>query len=384
MSHARPFPEPLRRPPGRQPGWPSSEGSQAGLRPPSVGSAVPPAEGELGADGGFGAGARMPPRLGAGSGSDGTPPLRRFRASPRRRPARWLVWMHRVGLPLVALAVPAALGLWLLGSPRFALSDLEIRTADEPRVAASWVRESLAPLAGRNLLLLPLAEVEEKLASHPWVEGVVMVKELPDRLHVEVEERRPRALVPWHGRLWWADGEGFLIAPLQAEEGSPELPLVWDPVLAAAPLPGEAGSAPGSPESFGAPAAASAPSPVTETGGAETDGEETEGSGGKGETERVRSRYLPTALATLAEVAEAVPAWAAELDRMVILGEEDFEIATAALPFPVRVRPGTAGTASRELGQLLPELVERYGSSIEAVDLRYSRRIVLQGVIGEG
>ena len=59
------------------------------------------------------------------------------------------------------------------------------------------------------------------------------------------------------------------------------------------------------------------------------------------------------------------------------MGEEDFRLHTDALPFPLLVRSGQVKPKIERLVELLPELSRRY-MRIEAVDLRFSRRIVVQ------
>jgi hypothetical protein len=60
-----------------------------------------------------------------------------------------------------------------------------------------------------------------------------------------------------------------------------------------------------------------------------------------------------------------------------VLGEEDFRLHTGALRFPLLVTRGQVGPKIRRLEELLPELERRY-PAITVVDLRFSRRIVVQ------
>jgi hypothetical protein len=83
------------------------------------------------------------------------------------------------------------------------------------------------------------------------------------------------------------------------------------------------------------------------------------------------------ALEVAAELGRVRPDWAGALTRIEVLGEEDFRLHTAALRFPLLVTRGQVGPKIRRLEELLPELESRY-PSIAAVDLRFSRRIVVQ------
>src|SRR4030095_6440613 len=70
--------------------------------------------------------------------------------------------------------------------------------------------------------------------------------------------------------------------------------------------------------------------------------------------------------------------------RIEVLGEGDFRLRTDALPFPLLVTSGQVGPKVQRLVELLPELSRRY-PQIETVDLRFSRRIVVQpGRTGSG
>lgn len=249
-------------------------------------------------------------------------PFRRRAVKPRRRKRSLALRLLKPLLGAVALVgLPLALGGWVLTSPQFALRELEVVAGD--RVPRAWVESRLAPLAGRNLLWLPLAEVDRALAGHPWVAGLGVRKELPSRLVVEVMPRRPAALVPKDGEPWFADAAGRPIAPL-GDEDPGELLLVTTP-------PGAA----------------------------------VDGAG------------VPLALAVAEELAAAVPEWAAGTRRIEALSNEDARVHTAALPCPLLLRVGQIAPRARRLTEVLPELGARY-PQMAALDLRFSRRIVVR------
>lgn len=253
--------------------------------------------------------------------------FRRSQVAPRRRRSSRLGNLLRLVLgPAAWIALPGAAAVWALTSPHFALADVEV--AGTRRVPAEWVAERVEPLAGTNLLLLRAAEVGRPLAEHPWVAGVAVAKRLPAHLTVEVQERQPAALVVRGGELWYAEADGRLIAPA-AEGGSPtaELPLYRD---GASEIP--------------------EPAPAPDLAGA---------------------------LEVASDLARAEPAWAEALTEIALLGEGDYELRTAALPFPLRIRAGQVRPRVERLASLLPEIRRRY-PKLAAVDLRFSRRIVLE------
>ena len=83
------------------------------------------------------------------------------------------------------------------------------------------------------------------------------------------------------------------------------------------------------------------------------------------------------ALEIVREIEVAGPSWREGLSEVEILGPEDFRVWSAALPFPLLVRSGTLTAKTSYLEALLPQVARRYGR-VEAVDLRFARRIIVQ------
>lgn len=252
---------------------------------------------------------------------------RRRGTPPRRKRKSVLVTLLKPFLAaLFLVALPSAVVVWVLTAPRFALRGCEVE-ARGPRVSQASVRKALEPLQGRNLVRLSLAEVAAAVQRDPWVASVEIVKELPDGLRVKVAERRPVALLQAGDSLVWADSEGRAIAPVATSEEREEARQAGLLVVSFARRPVEGGVA--------------------------------------------------AALGVAAELGRAQPGWAANLSRIEVLGEEDFRVYTDALPFPLLVTSGRLGPKVQHLVELLPELARRY-PGVEAVDLRFSRRIVVQ------
>jgi cell division protein FtsQ len=253
--------------------------------------------------------------------------FRRAGAPPRRKRRNpFLVLLRPLAVSVGLVAVPAGLVTWVLTSPRFDLKQVTVE-AGTPRVPESVLRQALAPFRGENLVLLPLAGVEAAVRRNPWVDTVEISKELPDRLRIEVTERRPVALLERRGGLVYADEEGRPIAPVGSElEAARKAKLVV--------------------VSFTYPRLSA------------SDGVE-------------------GALEVAGELGRVQPDWAAALSRIEVLGEQDFRLHTDALRFPLLVTQGQVGPKVERLKELLPELDRRY-PAIQAVDLRFSRRIVIQ------
>ena len=256
--------------------------------------------------------------------------FRRRGTPPRRRRKSLLVKLLK---PLAAaaglVALPVGVVAWVLTAPLFRLREIDVRElkGSPGRVPAAAVRQSLAPLQGRNLVRLSLADAEARVRSNPWIASVEIAKDLPHGLRVRVSERKPIALLLAGSDLVFADADGRAIAPvatpaeLEAARRSGLLVVSF----ARAPYP----------------------------------------------------NGMAAALKVAAELGRVEPNWAAKLAQIEVLGEEDFRLRTDALPFPLVVKDGEVGPKVQRLVTLLPELSRRY-PKIDAVDLRFSRRIVVQ------
>lgn len=266
--------------------------------------------------------------------------FRRRGTPPRRRRKNPLVKLLKpLATAVGVVAAPAALVAWVLTAPLFRLRTVEVKLAPAPvrRVSADWVRQALAPLTGSNLVRLSLAEATARVRRNPWIATVEITKDLPDRLRVRLAERRPVALLLAGRDLAFADADGRAIAPV----GTPD-------ELAAARRAGLlVVSFVRAPQSHGGNSGNS-------------------GNGG-----------IAPALAVAGELSRVEPNWAARLSQIEVLGEGEFRLHTDALPFPLLVSGGEVGPKVQRLVGLLPELAGRY-PRIEAVDLRFSRRIVIQ------
>lgn len=278
------------------------------------------------------------PGTGAAGASGGRVLDFRRRAAPprRRRPNPLLVLLRPLTAALLLVALPGALAAWVLTSPRFDLREVVVEGGSE-RVPVDWVASALAPYDGENLVRLPLADLAAELQRNPWIDQVELRKELPGRLRVAVSERKPEAFLFNAGTLHYADAEGRPIVPVGTPEEARQAGLLE--VRFAQAVPGGGGGVAG-------------------------------------------------ALEVAAELGRVRPDWAAALKRIEVLGEEDFRLHTGALRFPLLVTRGQVGPKIRRLEELLPELERRY-PAIAAVDLRFSRRIVVQPAIaplaaGEG
>jgi cell division septal protein FtsQ len=246
-------------------------------------------------------------------------PFKRRAVRPPRRKATLGTLLKPLVTAMALVVMPLAVVTWLTTSPAFAVDEVLVDGVD--RVDRHWVLDHLSPHYGRNLLWIDLEAAARPLGDHPWIDGLVLRKELPNRLAVTVRERRPAAVVNRDGVLCYAEETGRVIAPVGAGE----------------PL----------------------------TGLLRVDGD------GGGEA------TVPRALEIHRELSRLRPDWSRDLSRVEVLSDNDFRLETGALPFVLLVRRDDIDSKLRRLEEVLPHLEERFGSPA-AVDLRFARRILLQ------
>jgi cell division protein FtsQ len=123
----------------------------------------------------------------------------------------------------VALVTGAALGTrWLLTAPRFAVGTIEVRGVS--RVSADRIRRAADIAEGTNMWRLDPGAVAARVAAVPEIRRAEVVRHLPNRVVILVEERRPFTLVH-AGRLHWLDEEGRVLDEV-AQAVAPAVPLV--------------------------------------------------------------------------------------------------------------------------------------------------------------
>jgi cell division protein FtsQ len=119
--------------------------------------------------------------------------------------------LRRVLVALLVVAVPAgavAAGWWLVSSPRFAVKSVDVRGAH--LVGADRILDAAQIAPGRNVFLLDPRRIARQVEALPEVQRADVIRELPDRVTVVVEERKPFTLVH-AGRLHWIDETGHVL-----------------------------------------------------------------------------------------------------------------------------------------------------------------------------
>lgn len=138
----------------------------------------------------------------------------RVRRRRRRHRARRAGRPGRVALVLLAGAVLVGLGVagtrWCLTSPRFAVAEVQVRGLS--RLTPEEIVRAAGIQRGENLFRIDPAAAVMGIETLPQVRSAEVVRSLPNRVTLLVEERRPFTLVH-SGRLHWVDEEGVALAP---------------------------------------------------------------------------------------------------------------------------------------------------------------------------
>ncbi|HSE91792.1 MAG TPA: cell division protein FtsQ/DivIB [Methylomirabilota bacterium] len=147
-------------------------------------------------------------------------------AAARRRPAPGRLSRGRRLLAgaaiLAALVGPPAGVYWALTSPRFAVEDVEVRGASRVPVPRILAAAGVAP--GTNLWRIDPTEAMARVQALPGIRRAELTRELPNRVTILVEERRPFTLVS-SGRLHWLDEEGWLLGE-ESQAVAPPVPVI--------------------------------------------------------------------------------------------------------------------------------------------------------------
>ncbi len=93
------------------------------------------------------------------------------------------------------------------------------KIVDKEVIALSGIRPH------QNLLSLNLDKIRQKIRANPWVDDVSVRREWPDKLVIEVKERKAVALLRKENTLYFVDANAKVFKKLENNE-SAELPIL--------------------------------------------------------------------------------------------------------------------------------------------------------------
>jgi cell division protein FtsQ len=116
-----------------------------------------------------------------------------------------LLVAYRVSGPVAIAAV--SLREFVLDSPYFSVREIQVRGAE--KVSGDEVIAMAGLRRGMSIWNIDLASIEKKIARHPWVRQVFVRREFPRRVIIDVEERKPKAIIALR-KLYYVDSDGVL------------------------------------------------------------------------------------------------------------------------------------------------------------------------------
>jgi cell division septal protein FtsQ len=115
------------------------------------------------------------------------------------------VMVYRLSGPLLLAA--DSLRAFVMDSEYFSVREVQVRGGD--KLSGNEVVGITGLQQGMSIWKVDLAAIEKKVARHPWVRRVLVRREFPGRIIIDVEERVPRAIVAMR-KLYYVDSDGVL------------------------------------------------------------------------------------------------------------------------------------------------------------------------------
>jgi cell division septal protein FtsQ len=100
----------------------------------------------------------------------------------------------------------------LLEDPWFRLNEVEVEGIR--KIPRETVVSLIRPEGMPNLFTLRLKEMTKRLECHPWIEQVKVRKVFPNKIRVQIEERKPIAILQL-GELFYIDAKGVIFSPVE-------------------------------------------------------------------------------------------------------------------------------------------------------------------------
>jgi hypothetical protein len=158
------------------------------------------------------------------------------KANRKRGAGSWRRKLWYIGAVLTVCSISAAFYQWsghlraaaraakalVLNSDYFSLREIQVRGGN--RVGGAELVALAGLKQGMNIWKIDLARIEKVYAKHPWVRRVVVRREFPRRVVIEIEERTAKAIVAM-GQLYYVDSDGLVFAPV-SDSDKLNLPMI--------------------------------------------------------------------------------------------------------------------------------------------------------------
>ena len=112
---------------------------------------------------------------------------------------------------------------YMISSPYFRLEKTVIKGCT--RVTEKEISALAGINPSQNILAINLGEIARRIKVNPWVADVSIEREFPNRLVIEINERKATALVKRNKSLYFMDCDGVIIEKLKNGEKA-DLPIL--------------------------------------------------------------------------------------------------------------------------------------------------------------
>lgn len=133
-------------------------------------------------------------------------------ALPKKTASRLRIAL--IGAAVLSLAAVAYGSAYHYGTRswhfRVASSD-DISVRGLAKVTRSQVMEVLGADIGRNVFFIPLEQRKKQLEDIPWIESATVMRLLPNRIAVQIQERTPVAFAQINNRIELVDANGVIM-----------------------------------------------------------------------------------------------------------------------------------------------------------------------------
>lgn len=120
------------------------------------------------------------------------------------------VVLYRLSGPMLIAA--ASLRDFVVENPYFSVREIQVRAGE--RVSGIEIVAIAGLRQGMNIWQVDPAGIEKRIAKHAWVRRVLVHREFPRRITIDVEERTPKAIVAVR-KLYYVDTDGILFKEVQ-------------------------------------------------------------------------------------------------------------------------------------------------------------------------
>ena len=140
----------------------------------------------------------------------------------------------RLKIALVLLASVASVGLVWFGLQQYATRSWRFRVDSSDNISVSGTKnvsrpqvlEVMASDIDRNAFFVPLAVRKKQLEQIPWVQSASVMRLLPNRLKVVINERVPVAFLEINSQIQLIDANGVIMEPPANSQMSYSFPVI--------------------------------------------------------------------------------------------------------------------------------------------------------------